>query len=70
MSMREKDKGFSLRAVGQTGNESADEIKFSRLKSVIKTRAYSRLSYNPWVTRHKYYGSYINTEERETQSST
>lgn len=43
--------------------KSGDEIKFTRLKSVIKTRADSQAGHNPWVTRLERCSSNMNTEE-------
>lgn len=63
MSVEETERLFLLGLWGVPREESGDEIKFTRLKSVIKTRAYSQVSHNPWVTRLERCSSNMNTEE-------
>lgn len=63
MSVEEREKLFLQGLRGVPREESGDEIKFTRLKSVIKTRACSQASHNPWVTRLEHCSSNMNTEE-------
>lgn len=63
MCVEERERFFPLGLRGVPREESGDEIKFTRLKSVIKTRAYSQASHNPWVTRLECCSSNMNTEE-------
>lgn len=54
---------FPLGLRGIQGEESESEMKFGRLKSLIKAKARSQVGRNPWVTRPDRCSSNINSAD-------